>query len=548
LAQAKTVLSLPADTVSDLAAKVATADIVDDLVSEDTDKPLSAAQGKVLQDTKANITDINNLIPRAAFSWDNTATTTPAAKPQVTPTAEMLASVHGRMKGCLLLDGGSVNYYLNPTDWTQKEDGSASDLTGADGMVMVEIPRFYVRNSSAGNLWKPEISATPLAGYEVHPAFIKDGVEVPFRYISAYDACVQKTQAITGATAADPVVITSNNHGLQTGDTCTITGVVGMVEINDRTFTVTRVDANEFSLDSEDGTLHTAYTSGGTFAAAIGGGNLDNATALVDLTATTGSKLASISGAYPMVGLQRSEFRTLAANRGAGWRQLDFALWSAIGLLLAVEAQTLDSQGVYGAGNTGLASYPTASAVQTDSPHSKAGKGNSIGNASTDTTSGASSASRDVAFCKYRGIENFWGNCLNLVDGIVTYSEGNIAGNKVFAYWSNNRANFADVANASAATAIPAGFAFLGEIHNTLNSLVRATVFNPLTVWALVPTGGSATGTHGTTDTYRTNSGWRAVRVGGSAVATANAGAFAFNNFDGDWVVPLRTQGSRLAY
>jgi hypothetical protein len=491
---------------------------------------------------------LNELIPRAAFSWDNTATTTPAAKPAVTPTAEMLASVHGRIKGCLLLDNGSVNYYLNPADWTQKEDGSASNLTGADGMVMVEIPRFYVRNSSSGNLWKPEISATPLAGYEIHPAFIKDGVEVPFRYISAYDACVQKTQAITGATTADPVVITSNNHGLQTGDTCTITDVGGMVEINDRTFTVTRVDANTFSLDGEDGTGHTAYTSGGSFAAAIGGGNLDNATALVDLTATTGSKLASISGVYPMVGLQRAEFRTLAANRGAGWRQLDFALWSAIGLLLAVEAQTLNSQGVYGAGNTAVSgAYAGSNADQAQSPHSKAGKGNSIGNASTNTTSGASSTSRDVAFCKYRGIENFWGNCNNWVDGINLYSEGNSAGNKVFAYWSNNGANFADVTNLAAATAIPAGFALFGEIDNTLNNIRYATVFDPLLVWALRPTTISTTSSHGTTDVYRINSGWRVPLVSGAANGGGGAGAFAFN---GGFDLGGRNQniGGRLSY
>jgi hypothetical protein len=413
---------------------------------------------------------------------------------------------------------------------------------------MVEIPRFYVRNSSAGNLWKPEISATPLAGYVVHPAFIKDGIEVPFRYISAYDACVQKTQAITGATTADPVVITANNHGLQTGDTCTITDVGGMVEINDRTFTVTRVDANTFSLDGEDGTGHTAYTSGGSFAAAIGGGNLDNASALVDLTATTGSKLASISGVFPMVGLTRAEFRTLAANRGAGWRQMDFALWSAIGLLLAVEAQTFDSHGVYGAGNTG-ASYPASNADQAQSPHSKAGKGNSIGNASTDTTSGASSTSRDVAFCKYRGIENFWGNCANWADGIVIYSEGNSAGNKVFAYWSNNRANFADVTNAAAADAIPAGFALFGEIPNTANSDRIANVFDPLVVWALRPTNLSSTSSHGTTDRFRTNSGWRTLSAGGFADRGGNAGAFSFHASLGiPALANFNYSGARLAF
>jgi hypothetical protein len=79
-----------------------------------------------------------------------------------------------------------------------------------------------------------------------------------------------------------------------------------MVEINDRTFTVTRVDANTFSLDGEDGTGHTAYTSDGTFTAYIGGANLDSATALVDLTATTGSKLGSVSGVYPYGGITAS--------------------------------------------------------------------------------------------------------------------------------------------------------------------------------------------------------------------------------------------------
>jgi hypothetical protein len=321
-----------------------------------------------------------------------------------------------------------------------------------------------------------------------------------------------------------------------------------MVEINDRTFTVTRVDANEFSLDSEDGTGHTAYSSGGEFAAAIGGGNLTDATALVDLTATTGSKLASISGVYPMVGLQRAEFRTLAANRGDGWRQLDFTLWSAIGLLLAVEAQTLNSQGVYGAGNTAVsAGYPGSNADQAQSPHSKAGKGNSIGNASTNTTSGASSGTRDTAFCKYRGIENFWGNCNTWIDGIVSYSEGNSAGNKVFAYWSNNRANFADVANAAAATAIPAGFALFGEIVNTLGNSQIATVFDPLIVWALRPTNFSTTSSHGTTDRLLINSGWRVFMVGSIASDGGNAGAFCFVGSDGSGV-RSRDRGGRLAY
>lgn len=416
------------------------------------------------------LTADNIIAPNVAaigqFSWDNNATTTPVAKPVVTPSSTLIASIQGRMRGCLLLDNGQVNYYLNPSNWAQKKDGSASVLTGADGMVMVEIPAFYVKNESSGTLWKPVISATPLPGYDLHPAFIKDGVAVPYRYYSAYDACVFDVSA-------------------------------------------------------------SAY---------ISGTNLDNATSLVD---TAADKLASVSGVYPMVGLTRNEFRLLAVNRGAGWRMGDFALWSAIGLLLAVEAQTLNSQGVYGAGNTG-GSYLGSSSNQNDSPHTIAGAGNALGNGSTDTSSGAASNNKPgTAYCKYRGIENFWGNCWNWTDGINIFSEGNTAGNKVFAYWSNNRANFADNTAAN--------YGLLGEIANTLANTRYATQFSPTTTWSLVPTNFSTTSSHGTTDFYFTNSGWRVLRVGGSAPDGGFAGAFAFGGDFGSGL-RFRSAGARLAY
>jgi hypothetical protein len=254
-----------------------------------------------------------------------------------------------------------------------------------------------------------------------------------------------------------------------------------------------------------------------------------------------------VSGVYPMVGLTRNEFRLLAANRGTGWRMGDFTLWSAIGLLLAVEAQTLHSQGVYGAGNTG-GTYLSSSSNQNDSPHTIAGAGNALGNGSTDTTSGAAvDAKPGTSYCKYRGIENFWGNSANWTDGIVIYSEGNSAGNKVFAYWNNNGSQFADVANASASTAIPTGYGLLGEIANTLNNNRFGTEFLSTNTWALVTTNFSTTSTHGTNDRYRTASGWRVLRVGGVAFDGDDAGAFDFVG-SSDSAGRNRTVGARLAY
>ncbi len=72
------------------------------------------------------------------------------------------------------------------------------------------------------------------------------------------------SQAITGATVADPVVITSVAHGFVNGDEVYIESVGGMTEINDRRFTVAGKTDDTFQLEGEDGSGHTAYTSGGT--------------------------------------------------------------------------------------------------------------------------------------------------------------------------------------------------------------------------------------------------------------------------------------------
>ena len=75
---------------------------------------------------------------------------------------------------------------------------------------------------------------------------------------------VTETQVdITGATAADPVVITANAHGYSNGDRVYITEVAGMVELNNREFTVANKTTNTFELSGIDGSAFAAYSSGG---------------------------------------------------------------------------------------------------------------------------------------------------------------------------------------------------------------------------------------------------------------------------------------------
>lgn len=94
-------------------------------------------------------------------------------------------------------------------------------------------------------------------------------------YMRVYRNGAQVTETattITGATLADPVVITTSApHGYSNGDEVFISGVEGMTQLNNRNFKVANVTATTFELQEMDGTDldgtgYSPYTSGGTAA------------------------------------------------------------------------------------------------------------------------------------------------------------------------------------------------------------------------------------------------------------------------------------------
>ena len=94
--------------------------------------------------------------------------------------------IHNNIKACLLLDNGTVNYYLDPADWTKKADGTASKLDGTDGQVMMEWPDFYYKvenNFPAAGQHQIKISPYSGAGWTL----------VPKHYISAFEAGIQRS-------------------------------------------------------------------------------------------------------------------------------------------------------------------------------------------------------------------------------------------------------------------------------------------------------------------------------------------------------------------
>jgi Flp pilus assembly protein TadG len=83
-------------------------------------------------------------------------------------------------------------------------------------------------------------------------------------YATQVRGAITAVKTITGATRANPVVITSAGHGLADGNQIYIAGVNGMSQLNGKVYTVANKTTNTFQLSGTDGSGYNSYTSGGT--------------------------------------------------------------------------------------------------------------------------------------------------------------------------------------------------------------------------------------------------------------------------------------------
>jgi len=88
------------------------------------------------------------------------------------------------------------------TSGNSYEVGTAN-YGGVDGECMVQVPKFYQKKSYASNTHEWSISLYPLPGYTLHPAFWRDGVEVPYRYYSAFEGSMFDYSANTMCSSAN---------------------------------------------------------------------------------------------------------------------------------------------------------------------------------------------------------------------------------------------------------------------------------------------------------------------------------------------------------
>ncbi len=417
---------------------------------------------------------------------------------------------HSEMKRCMLLDDGQVNYYVDPDNPVMKKgdavvnsgqatgttanklvasagnfiaggvvagmivknitDGTFSIITaidsatqlslerdifvtgesyevgtanygGVDGQVMVEIPKFYIKQALSGTTFSWYISKFALPGFTLHPAFVKDGVEVDFRYYSAFE-----------------------------------------------------------------GSMYDASAAAMTAKASVA----------TDLYAA-GDKMCSVAGQWAKTNETRAEYRAMAAERGTGYRQLDYYLNSAVQLLYLIEFADFNSQTMIGAGRTNLSS----GTWDADSYIGMTGLSVADGNGTKSVALG-STLGYLTDYMTYRGIENFYGNVWKMIDGITWDGRWLGAAAAQPVYVTDNAADFIDQGNTN--------LLHLGDAPYIGSD--AGYISNVMDVIGFIPSAAAGSSTTKFCDYYYqysnlNNDFWRVVLFGDLAADAGTAGVFA---------------------
>lgn len=161
-------------------------------------------------------------------------------------------------------DGGYYRCIVAHTSGTFATDLSAGKWEETEGAsdLAYEIPSPYDED----DLFSLKVVQSADTMYITHPSYPpKELTRSGHTNWSLTNHVVKKyaSTAITNITKANPAVVTSATHGMLTGDIVYISGVVGMTEVNDGFYNVTKIDANSYSIGINS-SAYSAYSSGGT--------------------------------------------------------------------------------------------------------------------------------------------------------------------------------------------------------------------------------------------------------------------------------------------
>ena len=143
--------------------------------------------------------------------------------------------------------------------WTPDKPGIADALTEAKNCLPIGVGYGPIPSAANfSNSASENLLTCTVGRWNTDTLLVAAGANKLFRYWPT------KVATISGATQANPCVITATGHGFKTGITVSIASVAGMTQLNGNSYTITVINANSFSLDGVNSTAYGAYSSGGT--------------------------------------------------------------------------------------------------------------------------------------------------------------------------------------------------------------------------------------------------------------------------------------------
>ncbi|GBR74157.1 phage-related protein [Candidatus Termititenax aidoneus] len=170
-------------------------------------------QANLNQQIYGVIIDESNSNPETSVTYtDQAVGMQPANVSAAAKAAWDATSIFNQIKPCMFKNG-TVNYYLNPTDFSKKADGTTADISsGNDGDVMIEIPKLGLSISKDGNAVSVKLTnavADPNFHYYAHTRYNEGDREK--LYIGAYKAYVTDSKLYSLSSKTPTVNTTLNN-------------------------------------------------------------------------------------------------------------------------------------------------------------------------------------------------------------------------------------------------------------------------------------------------------------------------------------------------
>ena len=143
--------------------------------------------------------------------------------------------------------------------WTPDRPGVADSLTEAKNCLPLGVGYGPMPSAQAfSDMASEDLLTCTVARWNTDTLLFAAGPNKLFRYWPT------KIANITGATNANPCVITAVAHGFSTNNRVTIASVGGMTQLNGNSYIITKLTADTFSLNGINSSAYGTYTSGGT--------------------------------------------------------------------------------------------------------------------------------------------------------------------------------------------------------------------------------------------------------------------------------------------